>query len=170
MRRFLQVSAYFALLFFGGARAALAVCPVCVVGVGAGLWISEELGIDDAIIGLWIGGFTVSLAMWNMVWFEKKGIRFFARDFLTALAYFIVLVLPLPFFFREIIGNPNHLLWGVDKLLLGIAVGSIGFYIGALGYQRIKVRRGRAHFPFQKVMMPLLPLVVLSVIFYYITL
>ena len=34
---------------------AQAVCPVCIVAVGAGLGLSEYLGIDDTIAGVWIG-------------------------------------------------------------------------------------------------------------------
>lgn len=168
MRRVLQASTLISLLF-GVTGKALAICPICTIAVGVGIGISEELGIDDAITGLWIGGLTVSMGLWNIAWFEKKHIQFFARDVLTMLAYFVLVVLPLPFMFKDVIGHPDHLLWGVDKLLLGIGIGSIAFYLGAASYQRIKARRGRAHFPFQKVLMPILPLVILSVLFYFVT-
>lgn len=169
MRRLLQISSFLTLLF-GVVGKASAVCPICTVVVGVGLGISEELGIDDSVAGLWIGALTVSMAMWNINWFEKKKIHFFGRDFFTALAYFALVVLPLPYFFQTVIGNPNHLLWGVDKLLLGVVIGSLAFFFGARWYQHIKTRRGRAHFPFQKVAMPLLPLILLSIVFYFITL
>jgi len=32
-----------------------AVCPVCTVAAGAGVGLSRWLGIDDIIIGLWVG-------------------------------------------------------------------------------------------------------------------
>lgn len=38
-----------------------AFCPVCTIAVGAGVGIAEKFGVDDTIIGLWVGGLTVSL-------------------------------------------------------------------------------------------------------------
>lgn len=169
MKRFLQLLSGTGLLFFGFAGKALAVCPICTVAVVAGIGIAEELGIDDTVVGLWVGGLTVSLTLWNIGWFEKKHIRFFARDILTGLFYYALIVLPLPFFFRNVMGQPGHLLWGADKLLLGIVIGSFAFFFGARWYQHIKHRRGHAHFPFQKVAMPIAPLVILSIVFYFIT-
>ncbi|MDD4628678.1 MAG: hypothetical protein PHE68_04790 [Candidatus Peribacteraceae bacterium] len=157
------------LFFFGFAGKALAVCPVCTVAVAAGVGIAEELGIDDAITGLWVGGLTVSVTLWTVVWFEKKNIHFFLRDFWMALGYYMLVVLPLPYLFKDVIGSPKHMLWGVDKLLLGTGIGSVAFFLGADWYRRIKARRGHAYFPFQKVVMPVAPLLILSFIFYYIT-
>ena len=169
MTRFLRLLPFAGFLFFV-AQKATAVCPICTIAVGVGLGISERLGIDDTVAGLWIGGLTVSLSMWTHDWFEKRHIRFFARDFLTALGYFVLVVLPLPYFFSDIFGNPNHVLWGVDKLLLGIVIGSIAFFLGADWYRRIKAKRGHAHFPFEKVALPVLPLILLSIFFYFVTL
>ncbi|MDO8468787.1 MAG: hypothetical protein Q7S29_03460 [Candidatus Peribacter sp.] len=169
MTRFLRLFPFAGFLFLVAGKA-MAVCPICTIAVGVGLGISERLGIDDSVAGLWIGGLTVSMAMWNIDWFNRKNIHFFLRDFLTVLGYFILVVLPLPYFFSDIIGNPGHVLWGVDKLMLGIVVGSIAFYLGADWYRRIKAKRGRAHFPFEKVTMPVLPLILLSVFFYFVTL
>jgi hypothetical protein len=66
--------------------------------------------------------------------------------------------------------NPFNVLWGVDKLLLGIILGTIGFFAGAIWYEYLKKKNGgHAHFPFEKVVLPVAPLIVLSVIFYFIT-
>ncbi len=67
-------------------------------------------------------------------------------------------------------GRSLDKLWGVDKLLLGIIVGSVFFFIGGLGYVWLKKHNNdRAYFPFQKVVMPVAPLIILSIIFYFIT-
>lgn len=168
MTRYLRLLPFGGFLFFV-AEKALAVCPICTIAVGVGLGISEQLGIDDTIAGLWIGSLTVSLSLWTMDWFERKHIRFFARDFLTAFGYFVLVVLPLPYFFSDVIGHPDHVFWGVDKLLLGIVLGSIAFFLGAQWYARIKATRGHAHFPFEKVVLPVSPLVLLSILFYFLT-
>ena len=69
------------------------------------------------------------------------------------------------------IGNPLNKLWGIDRLLLGIIIGSILFFAGATSYAYMKEKHGgRAYFPFQKVVMPVAPLLIMSIVFYFITL
>ena len=157
--------AFLGFFFFSGK--ALAVCPVCTIAVGAGVGFSRWLGIDDTITGLWIGGLTVSLTMWTINWFNKKEFNFKGRDLITVIGYYSLMIIPL--YFSSIIGHPYNKIWGLDKLLFGIILGSILFFLGAWSYDLIKQKRGRAHFPFQKVVMPIFPLVVLSIIFYFLT-
>ncbi len=146
---------------------AKAVCPVCTIAVGAGVGFAQWLGIDDTITGLWVGGLTVSLILWTINWLKKKNVNFRWRGITTALFYYILIVVPLHY--TGIVGHPFNKLWGIDRLLLGIAIGSIFFFVGAVWYNYLKQKNGKALFPFQKVAMPLAPLVILSGIFYLIT-
>lgn len=151
------------------AKKALAVCPICTIAVGAGIGLSRWLGIDDTITGLWIGGLTVSMIVWTDNWLEKKNIRFRGRILFNILGYYALIIVPL--YYSGLIGNPaNAVGLGLDKLFLGISAGSLGFWFGASWYFQLKERNGgRAYFPFQKVLMPIAPLLVLSVIFYFLT-
>lgn len=145
-----------------------AVCPICTIAVGAGLGLSRWIGIDDTISGLWIGGLTVSLILWTESWFEKRQIRFPGRKTLTTIGYYALVVPPL--FFMGLIGDPLNTLWGMDKLLLGTVIGSAAFLAGGLWYFRLKARHGgHAYFPFQKVVMPVSPLLLFSILFYFLT-
>jgi hypothetical protein len=148
------------------ATRAQAVCPVCSVAVGTGVGLSRWAGVDDSITGLWLGGLTVSLILWTLDWLDSRNIRFKGRGLITTAAYYLLLCAPL--YFGGMLGHPLNVLFGVDKLLLGIGVGSLAFLGGALWYLRIKeMRKGHALFPFQKVVMPVLPLFILSLLFYY---
>jgi len=147
------------------ASTAEAQCEVCTLVVGAGVGLSRWLGIDDTISGLWIGGLTVSLVYLGLGWMERHGARFRGDVLLVAAALYLWLLLPLYLF--RILGQCANKLWGIDKLLIGIAAGSVLFYLGAGCYRRIKMRRGHAHFPFEKVVMPIAPLIVASAIFYF---
>jgi hypothetical protein len=70
----------------------------------------------------------------------------------------------------DFFGHPLNKLFGVDKLLLGMILGAIGFTWVAIWYEKIKANNGgHAIFPFQKVVMPLSLLTILSVVFYFIT-
>jgi hypothetical protein len=155
------------------AKQALAVCPVCTIAVGAGVGLSRWLGIDDTITGLWVGGLIVSMIVWTESWLEKKNIRFTGRAVVDTLVYYAVVVVPL--YYSGVIGSPRNKLFcvcglNVDKLLFGIIVGSIGFWWGASWYFHLKEKNnGHAYFPFQKVVMPIAPLIILSIIFYFLT-
>lgn len=146
--------------------AAHAVCPVCTVAVGVGVGLSRWLGIDDLISGLWIGGLTVSFIAWTLSALEARQIVFPARGAIVAAAWFLLVLAPLGV--GGVIGHPFNTLWGIDRLLLGIAIGSLAFWAGAAAYRRVKARHGgSAGFPFQKVVMPIAPLVVLSIVFHF---
>lgn len=149
------------------AKKALAVCPICTIAVGAGVGLSRYLGIDDTITGLWIGGLIVSMISWTEDWLERKNIRFKGRIFVNILGYYALVVIPL--YYSGVIGHPLNSLgiYGLDKLLFGIIAGSISFWFGANWYFYLKEKNNsHAYFPFQKVVMPISPLIILSIIFY----
>lgn len=147
-----------------------AVCPICTLAVSAGVGLSRFLGIDDSITGLWIGGLTVSIITWTESWFDRKKIHFQGRAIVITVGYYLLIVVPL--YFTGLIANPANTIYStwLDKLLLGIITGSFGFWAAAEWYYYLKEKNnGRAYFPFQKVVMPISPLVILSVIFYFLT-
>ncbi len=160
------ITIYFLSLFLF-AKKTLAVCPVCTVAVGAGLGLSRWLGIDDTITGLWVGGFIVSISLWTLNFFKKRQITFWGKKIITPLFYYLITLLPL--YYNDITGHPLNILWGVDKFILGVGIGSIFFYFGGMLYEYFKKKNGHAHFPFEKVVMPIVPLIILSIIFYYLT-
>jgi len=168
-----KISIYFLFIFaisFLFAEKALAVCPICTIAVGAGVGLSRYFGVDDAITGLWVGGLIVSMIVWTESWLEKKNIRFKGRILINIFAYYALIIIPL--FYSGIIGNPLNTLCacGLDKLLFGIIAGSLAFWFGASWYFHLKEKNnGHAYFPFQKVVMPILPLIILSVIYYFLT-
>lgn len=148
----------------------LAVCPICTIAVGAGVGLSRYLGIDDAITGIWIGGLTVSMIAWTESWLDKKNINFKGRIYANIAGYYALIIIPL--YYSGIIGNPLNILCacGLDKLLFGIIAGSVAFWFGASWYFYLKEKNnGHSYFPFQKVLMPISALVLLSLIFYFLT-
>lgn len=171
MSKLRKVTSFFWLLlasFFVFPAHAFAICPVCTVAVGAGVGLTRYMGVDDTITGTWIGGLTVSMIMWTINWLDKKNIKFIGRKIITTIAFYALIVVPL--FYTGIMGHPLNTLWGIDRLLIGIVLGSVFFFIFGEWYQVMKKKNnGHAYFPFQKVAMPVFPLVILSIIFYLIT-
>lgn len=148
--------------------AAQAVCPLCVIAIGAGLGLSEYLGIDDTISGSWIGAMLIATAWWNINWFDKKQIwqkHWKIRNILTILTYYLLVIAPL--FWQGLIGKTDRTLYGIDKLALGIFLGTIVFILSEFWYNNIKKNNGgHAQFPFQKVAMPVVNLAILDLLFY----
>ncbi len=160
------------LVFFAGlgVKSAAAICPVCTVAVTAGVCLSRWLGIDDIISGLWIGGFAVSMIYWTLGWLDKKNYRFRGRTVATVIAYFAMITIPL--YYAGLLGSPLEIahICGIDRLLVGIIVGSLGFWSTAEWYYYLKAKNNdRAHFPYQKVAMPVGILLLLSLIYYFLT-
>ncbi|MFA6428481.1 MAG: hypothetical protein WCW02_02950 [Candidatus Buchananbacteria bacterium] len=151
------------------ASPALAVCPICTVAVVAGLGLSRYLGIDDTVSGLWIGALILATVLWTIIWFNKKGWRFVGRDVLILLTWYSLVVGPL--FYYEIIGHPLNKIWGIDKLILGILVGSLSFAATEWldQFMRKQHPENKAHFKLQKVILPICGLLIFSLIFYLIT-
>lgn len=165
MKKITSLSLTLLLLSTVFAAQVYAVCPVCIIAVGAGVGLSRWLKISDTITGLWIGGFIVAIIAWTINWLDKKNIKFKGRKIITALAYYAIIIAPL--YFNGIIGSPANVFCGCDKLLFGIIIGSIAFLAGNIYYEYLKKKNnGHAYFPFQKIAMPILPLAILSLIFW----
>ena len=145
-----------------------AICPVCTVAVGAGIGFAQWLHVDDSITGLWVGGFIVSLIVWSLSYLDKHNIRFPGRGIAVTIFYYAITLLPLHS--TGLMWHMLNKLWGVDKLILGVVLGSLVFFGGCAWYNYLKKHNhGHAYFPFQKVVMPMVPLIGLSIVFYYIT-
>jgi len=165
-KNFLIVS--LATIFLSLAHSAQAVCPVCVVAVGACVGLSEYLGIDDSISGLWIGGLLVSMIIWTIDWLKRKNIRFYGRKILVVALFYVFTIGPL--YKSGIIGHPLNTIWGMDKLLFSIILGSVLFLAASFFSNYLKKKNsGKVYFPFQKVIIPVIFLAIFSFIFYFIT-
>lgn len=149
-------------LFAGLAKA---VCPVCVVAVGAGLGLSRWFGIDDTISSLWIGALLVSLSVWTVVWLRKNNWGFKYDNFAVPAAYYILTLVPL--FYYGIAGHPDNIIFGIDKILFGVIAGSIIFLLGVWLHNFLKAKNnGKQFFAYQKVVIPVLILLTTSLILY----
>ena len=144
-------------------------CPVCTVTVIAGLGISRLLGIDDLITSLWIGGFILSFSFITITWIGKKWPKLKSKYYYFPTFILMYLFVLVPLILNHTIGIIRNTIWGIDKIIFGITIGSIIFLIGVLAdkYQRKKFKK--IFFPFQKVVFPVLSLIIVSLIFYFIT-
>ncbi len=147
---------------------AYAMCPVCTLAVAGALVLAEKYGVDNTISGLWFGALGVSVSFWTIDWLKKRNYSSRMTEILVFIFYYASMIVPL--YLKGAIGLPTKRLWGVDKVVLGMMIGSIFFYLSFLLYLKIKkMNNNKPWFPFQRVVMPILTLGILSLIFYFIT-
>lgn len=141
-------------------------CAVCTVAVGASLEIARHYGVDDAVVGVWAGAMLALLGYWLILWFDKKHWNFWGRDALLMLASVgsigFMYVSQIPYA-PKVIG-----IFYLDPLLFSTIIGALTFIYVSKFYQWMKAHNGgHAHFPFEKVVLPVAALAVLSIYFNY---
>lgn len=141
-------------------------CPVCMVTVGASLYLAEKSGLDKCVIGVWSGALLAIFGYFLIRYFAKKNWNFKGRDFsLMAISIGSIGFLYCGYLPYEpvIIGFLY-----IDSFLLSNLLGALVFIMGIHFYAWMKERNGgRAHFPFEKVVVPVLFTGILSTIFYF---
>ena len=141
-------------------------CAVCTVAVGASLEIARRLGVDDSVVGIFAGAFLTLLGYWFIKWFDKKGWNFHCRDF----TLIVLSVATIGFMYAGYMTyNPKQILiFYLDPFLFSVILGAIILIYSSKFYQWMKAKNGgHAHFPFEKVVVPVLALTIAAVYFYY---
>lgn len=150
---------------------ASAMCPLCTAGAAIGLSIARYYGVDDIVIGLWLGALAVSTALWinNVV---KKRIKSNAVPFqgtliVTAVIASTIVPFYLAGFFNGMTGMIDTI-FGINRLVFGTVIGGLVMFLGPTLSNFIKKKR-QAVFPFQSIILTLGLLTLLSVLFWYVT-
>jgi len=153
-------------LFFLKIKPIFAVCPLCTIAAAGGIEVTRLLGVDDLISSIWIGGLIVSLSFWFSDFLAKKKIlKPILREILSL---FLFYVLTIPFlYWGKMVGIPGNTFLGVDKIIFGIGVGSITFIFGVLLDKFLrKINQDKVFIYYQKVILPILFLTIVSLFFY----
>jgi len=153
--------------FLWAKTAAAQVCPVCVVAIGAGLGLSRWFGIDDTITSVWIGAFLTAITSWTLSFMKKKGWSFADDGIVITLAYILLTYIPL--YYAGILGQSANQIWGMDKILWGSVIGTVVLFLGNwLNAYLKKINKGKVFFPYQRVAVPVLLLIITSLILWQI--
>ena len=162
------MAVFLVLLLVMAAAPALAnpACAVCTVAVGASLEIARSYGVDDAIVGVWAGAMLVILGYWMLSWMDKKGWRFAGRDFIVLVSSVAMIGF---MYVHELVYTPQIIgIFYMDGFLFSVLVGALVMHYSSEFYQWMKARNGgHAHFPFEKVVVPLVALCLASLYFNY---
>lgn len=161
-----RIAAVLTVLLFSLKAAANPACVVCTVAIGAALPLARKLGVDDCVVGVWIGALLAILGYWLIRFADKKRWFFAGRNtLLMALSIgsigFIYagemayMPIPIGFFF-------------IDAFLFAALLGALTFICSMQLYERMKARNGgHAHFPFEKVVIPVGSVLLISLLLNY---
>ena len=161
-------------VFFGGlllsrffwANIANAVCPVCIVAVGAGLGFSRWLGVDDVVSSIWIGALLAAISVWTIIWLNKKGWGFKFQKIVIPAVYYLLTLVALYYF--DIAGHPLNKIFGIDKIIFGSVAGTAFFLASVQLHNFLKIKNNeKSFFPYQKIAIPVVVLILTSLIFYF---
>lgn len=148
-----------------------AVCPICTVAVAGGLGVSRYLGIDDSLVGIWAGGLVVSVSLWTADWLSKRKWKILEKsnNNINIVSSFIfwVLLTYVPLYMTDVIGHPFNTILGIDKLVFGSILGFIAFIFGVWADKKIRAIKGKQLFVYQKVVFPVVSLIITTVVLYY---
>lgn len=169
----------FALIGILTLPAVMAHCPLCTAAAGAGVAAARFYGVDDSIVGLFIGALIVSTALWF-----NKSVK---KRWNYALPAFIVVLISFllfagPFYYTGLITNvemvksmPEHHailglgVLGIDKLLAGMIIGSLAVWGAFTLSDHIVKKRGKRLFDYQGLSFMIMALIILSLVFWLVT-
>ena len=134
-------------------------CAVCTVGVAVGLEIARNLGVDDGVIAVWAGALLVLIGYWTILWFDKKGWNFKFRNTILMLLSFSMIA---GVYIKDLTYTPKPLLiFYLDPFLFCGILGGLVLIYSSKFYQWMKAHNGgHAHFPFEKVVVPIAALAI----------
>ena len=134
-------------------------CAVCTVGVAVGLEVARKLGVDDGVIAIWGGALLALIGYWTILWFEKKGWNFKFRNSLLML---LSLSMIFGVYIKDLTYTPKPILiFYLDPFLFCAILGALILIYSSVFYQWMKAKNGgHAHFPFEKVVLPIVALTI----------
>jgi hypothetical protein len=135
--------------------------PLCPIGIAGGLWLSRILGINDLTLGLWIGALILSIAVQINKYLVKK-----RKDF--PLSFWTILILLWLLSFIPIWSKLdwNNLFCGLPRVVSGSILGMIVLALSDWlnNWFLKKYHKGKVYFPYQRVIVPLIFLVIATIL------
>lgn len=142
-------------LGISGGAFAQACTTLCPLALGAALTVAKRMGVKDEVVGVLSGAFMAVVGYILIRLFDKKNWHFAGRNvLLMAVAVGSVGLM----YINRLVYTPAlhwHLLY-IDSFLLAVLCGATTHIAGVHLYGGLKARNGgHAHFPFEKVVVPL---------------
>ncbi len=125
-------------------------CPLCTAAVGTGLITARAFGVDDSLVGVWIGAFIISTALWLNKFLVKRNKTFPFQKPVIIVVFFLITILPL--YFSNLI-NFQLMFLGIDRLLFGTVLGCFLTLFSFHLSSKIRNSEKRPVIPFQSIIL-----------------
>jgi hypothetical protein len=142
-------------------------CPLCTAATIIGVGVTRSIGLDDSIVGLFVGAMIISSALWINKILKKKNMG--GNDFLriTSLIIATTVLTYISFYFAGLFGPANtYRIFGMEKITFGAIFGgfvSLGAFFAS---DKIKKKNnGKARFKYQTMAFTFGALIVNALIF-----
>lgn len=138
-------------------------CPVCAVVIVSGLSISRFLGVEDCVVGVWVGALLLAMSSGIVLLLKKKNIN---NIFLNLVIYVLDYCMIIPLYVGktpQLVFNSKTIFF-IDEFLFSVIAGSVVLFFSSKLYYYMKNKNGKPHFPFEKVVLPIVNLIILSII------
>ena len=163
MKRFIL---FFSVLLPAKVFANPILCPVCTFAVAGGLGIAKFFGVKDEAMGVLIGAALLAFSNWTVCFLEKKNIKKLWVKIAVYVGWYSTLIVVYLGKTPQIIYN-RHTIFGVDSFLVSVAAGTLAAVAGSTLYDYLKKKNGgKAHFPYEKVVLPIMLIALVSYLFH----
>jgi len=136
-------------------------CPVCIVTVGGGMLLAQQLHIDAFLIALWISGLDTAISFWLASKFKNKFLK-------NPLILSIIMLGFTLFYFVSTnqTGVVSNKILGLDKIIFGQILGLFIWLLGIfIDRKSRKLNGDKILFPYQKVVFPISTLLIFTLVF-----
>ncbi len=143
-------------------------CPLCTGATIIGVGITRAWGLDDSVIGVFVGGMIASSALWIDNVLQKRGAKGNRVIRMSALLIITLILTLVSFYYAGIVGRANqYRTWGVESILIGTFSGiAITFFtLGLSGFMK-KKNEGKVWFSYQTMILTLGGLVLNALAFW----
>ncbi len=139
----------------------MAHCPLCTGATIIGVGVTRSFGLDDSLVGVFVGGMIVSSALWVNNILKKRNIAGsqYLRIGSITLATFVLTL--LTFYYAGLFGLGNeYRIFGMERIILGTLSGTM-VSLGAFWASNILKQRneGKTLFPYQTMLLTLIALI-----------
>ncbi len=142
-------------------------CPLCTAATGAAVAVTRFYGIDDLVIGLFIGGFILSTTFWfdRVLRKRNRGAEYIPLQTIILISLGLVSTF-LSFYWASLLDPSAPTLLGINRLILGTIIGTAVSFSAFEFHKFIRRRFGRSFIPFQGIVFTLLSLTLVGLGFY----
>ena len=162
MKKAFMLTLAVAISLIGILPTVMAHCPLCTGATIVGVGITRSLGLDDSIVGVFVGGMIISTALWFNNILKKKNfggnekLRLFSLIILTSILTLVT------FYYAGLFGRGNSFrIFGIESILVGSFSGGV-LSLGAFYFSNnLKNKNGgKVLFSYQTMIISLIALVI----------